>query len=184
MLFKKLKSWLVKEPTTTTTTTPPRAADPSNSPKIGTVDRIPSSSSSSSSPPHKILHLGASESGKSTILKSFIQTVQGDALNGKAELYRRVIFGNMIRSMQGILEEMKRLDTIISLADDDDDSSNEYHHDVQIILAQPRLLEPESLSKEAGSAIQCLWKDENVRKTLLRFRHDMYVDCPATDCAA
>lgn len=144
-------------------------------PKVRSVD--------DSSRHGKILHLGASESGKSTVLKSFVRTVDGDdaaALdNTKGISYRRIIFGNVIRSMQNILEEMERLD--ISLAD----SSNGDH--VRTILAQPKLLleeKTERLGKEVESAIQHLWKDGNVRMTLSRFRHDMYVDCPATDCAA
>ena len=115
---------------------------------------------SPSANPAKVLLLGSSCSGKSTILKSIAQACE-DCWTPEARLsFKEIIFSNTVQSMQVILEAMESLEMPL------EDSRNEYH--VQTIFMQPAQNEEDYLDVEVCIAIEGLWMDSGVKAAFER----------------
>ena len=108
----------------------------------------------------KILLLGSSESGKSSLLKSFKIALEGSYNLDERICFKDIIFSNIVQSMRVILEAMETFELPL------DFEKNEYH--VQTIFMQPIFIESGSLSREVWKAIEALWKDRGVREAFER----------------
>ncbi|KAL9117504.1 MAG: hypothetical protein Q9187_005958 [Circinaria calcarea] len=102
----------------------------------------------------RVLLLGASESGKTTILKSLQLLLRGGYTLAELGVFKKIIFSYMIQSMRVLLEEMEGLEMPL------DDQKNVDH--VSTILMQPVAMEVESLAPGVMDAMTALWKDSNV----------------------
>jgi len=117
-----------------------------------------------SKPPreHKVLLLGTSESGKSTLLKTAKLLFHSGYSLKERQSFRESIFSNTVQAMRLILEAMESLELPL------DDKRNECH--VQTIFMQPAQIEGERLSPEVPYAIRMLWKDSGVKAVFERSR--------------
>ena len=108
----------------------------------------------------KVLLLGTSESGKSTLLKSIKLFLEGPYSLGELESFKELIFSNMLWSMRVILDEMEKSGMYF------EDQKNEYY--VQTIDMAPNHMEIESLESNITDAIRELWKDGGVLECFKR----------------
>ena len=108
----------------------------------------------------KVLILGSSDAGKSTLLKSMRLFCGGSHSDLESKLYKEIIFSNLVVNMRAILEEMKSQE--ISLETD----ANKYH--AETIFRQPYCMEVDSLPPRVTSAIAALWKDSCVQRCFRR----------------
>lgn len=109
-----------------------------------------------------LIHSGAGESGKSTILKQMKLIHEGSYSRDERESFKEIIFSNTVQSMRVILEAMEGLDIPL------DDQRAEYH--VQTIFMQPAQIEGDSLPADVGGAIEALWNDAGVQECFRRSR--------------
>lgn len=115
----------------------------------------------------KILFLGSSESGKSTLLKTTKLLFEGTYSQDERNMFKEIIFSNTVLTMRVILEAMEWLGIPL------EDQRAEYH--VQTIFMQPAQIEGDSLPPEVGTAIAVLWGDAGVRTAFGRSRE--YQQC-------
>jgi hypothetical protein len=108
----------------------------------------------------KVLLLGISETGKSSLLKSFKIALEGSCTLDERISFKDIIFSNIVQSMRVILEAMEKFELPL------DFEKNAYH--VQTIFMQPISIESDSLSREVWQAIEALWKDKGVREAFER----------------
>ena len=111
----------------------------------------------------KMLILGLSESGKSTLLKSLKLHLEGPYAPVDRSAFKHIIFSNAVQSMRVVLEAMESLGLPL---EDGLNSSNKYH--VRTIFMQPAQLEVEQLPSEVVDAIETLYRDSGVRGYLAR----------------
>ncbi|MCJ1377204.1 guanine nucleotide-binding protein subunit alpha [Xylographa soralifera] len=116
----------------------------------------------------KTLILGASQSGKSTLLKSLKLHMEGPYTLSERESFKDIIFSNTVQSMRVILEAMESLELALG------NSQNMYH--VQTILMQPAQLETMQLSTDVVDAIERLYVDSGVEECLKRVREYQLTD--------
>lgn len=109
-----------------------------------------------------MIHLGAGESGKSTILKQMKLIHEGSYSRDERESFKEIIFSNTVQSMRVILEAMEGLDIPL------DDQRAEYY--VQTIFMQPAQIEGDCLPADVGGAIESLWNDAGVQECFRRSR--------------
>ncbi len=109
----------------------------------------------------KILLLGTSESGKSTLLKSLKLS--------ERIFFTEIIFDIVIQSMRVILEAMEGLEIPLET------SQNGAH--VVTIFMQPRYPEQYTLSPDVTEAIKILWQDTGVVTCFQRSREYQLPDC-------
>lgn len=122
-------------------------------------------SETQSSPPAqqtKVLFLGTSESGKSTLLKTLKLAFGGNFNLEERLCFKDIIFSNTVQSMRVILEAMEFLEIPIY--------GHKTEHYVLTIFMQPAQIEDDSLSLEVCEAIEELWKDGGVKKAFERSR--------------
>lgn len=110
----------------------------------------------------KLLILGASESGKSTLLKSMKLFYEGLYTEEERKSFSEIIFSNIAASVRTILEAMETLE--LSL----DDERNENH--AWTISMQPSSIESEFMLLEVADAIKSLARDAGFLATLRRRR--------------
>ncbi|KAJ3575006.1 hypothetical protein NP233_g1371 [Leucocoprinus birnbaumii] len=103
----------------------------------------------------KILLLGASDTGKSTVLKQMKLIYEGGYMQEEREGYKEIIFTNAVSSMRATLEAMVDLGLQVA-------PQNSRRKDV--ILSAP--LHVESLSLTVIGAIENLWRDAAVRNAV------------------
>ena len=120
---------------------------------------------------HKVLLLGTSESGKSTVLKSMKLVLEGSYTSQECDAFKEIVFGNTVQSMRVVLEAMESLELPL------DDQRNGYH--AQTIFMQPAKIEEEYLSEKIRLAIETLWKDSGVRQAFGRSREYQLNDAAA-----
>lgn len=106
----------------------------------------------------KTLILGASESGKSTLLKSLQLHMEGPYSPEGRAAFKEIIFSSAVQSMREILEEMEFLEMPL------ENKLDENH--VQTIFMQPSQLEVEQLPTEVVDAIKILYMDPGIRECL------------------
>jgi guanine nucleotide-binding protein subunit alpha len=119
----------------------------------------------------KILLLGISESGKSTLLKSINLLFQGSFTSWERDMYKRTIFSNMVQGMKILLKTME--DREIPF----DDQQAECY--AKTIFMQPAEIEEGQLSEEVRLAIEVLWKDRGVRDAFEKTRDFQLSDAAA-----
>ena len=117
----------------------------------------------------RVLVLGTSESGKSTLLKSLRLLHEGPYTTSERISFAEIVFSNVILSMRVILEAMESLEIPLEL------SQNEEH--VATINIQARCVEQDNLSPAVTKAIRILWQDTGVVKTFQRSREYQLCDC-------
>ncbi|OBZ91358.1 Guanine nucleotide-binding protein subunit alpha [Choanephora cucurbitarum] len=108
----------------------------------------------------KLLMLGAGESGKSTVLKQMKLIHEGDYSLEEKELYKKVVYCNIVQSMRVILSAMQEMD--IQLEDEEAEKCRES------IDTLP--MQVQSLSEEQFDALKILWQDHNLKSVLRRNR--------------
>ncbi|KAI0424573.1 G-protein alpha subunit-domain-containing protein [Xylaria sp. FL1042] len=102
----------------------------------------------------KLLILGTSESGKTTVLQGMKLVFEGTYTQEEKLAFRDIIWSNIVMSTRVVLEAMESL--LIPL----NDERMEYH--VQTIFMQPTLTE--TPNREAVTAISALWRDEGFQE--------------------
>jgi len=117
----------------------------------------------------KILLLGTSESGKSTLLKSLKLLHEGPYTTSERIFFTEIIFDIVIQSMRVILEAMEGLEIPLET------SQNGAH--VVTIFMQPRYPEQYTLSPDVTEAIKILWQDTGVVTCFQRSREYQLPDC-------
>lgn len=123
-------------------------------------------------PNSKILLLGALESGKSTLLKSMKLHWEGTYTRDQRETFRKIIFTNVVGSMQVILEAMKTLELCLDREDNEPA--------VGIILRHPCPIVDDTLSlaPEVGHSLKSLWADAGVQYAYGRRReYHLNINC-------
>ena len=115
---------------------------------------------------HKVLLLGTSESGKSTVFKSLKILLEGPSNLTERKSFKENIFSDMTQSMRHILKEMENLKMLLN-----DQKTKDR---VQTIFMQPE--DTESLSSEVADAIKALWKDGGVLECFRRSRKYWLMD--------
>ncbi|KIX95466.1 uncharacterized protein Z520_08983 [Fonsecaea multimorphosa CBS 102226] len=124
------------------------------------VDKWPWSCRKSRRKEVKILMLGAGDSGKSTVLKQ-LKLINGGGYSGEDRWYfKGVIFANMVRSMQAILEAMDVFEIPFANPTVDRHATT--------IFAQTQRTAPAELSPEVYLAIRVLWADGGVQECFSR----------------
>ena len=113
-------------------------------------------------PDVKILLLGTSESGKSTLLKGMKLFYEGPYTEDESRSFSKIIFSNVCQSVRAVLEAMESLEMPLGSTD------SEYH--VQTIFMQPTQIEGDSMPLEIGMAIEVLARDEGIQAGLERRR--------------
>jgi len=103
----------------------------------------------------KVLLLGSGDSGKSTILKQMrlIHRLPFDAR--EIEHYRQLVFNNLTRGMQALLESMDDMEIKLS------EELQEY---IEMIENAPDLRDGEPFPMTFYDPLKTLWADENVQK--------------------
>ena len=104
----------------------------------------------------KLLLLGAGESGKSTIAKQMKILYQEEYTDGETEVYRDLVFPNVVQSMMAIVKAMASLE--IELENPDRQS------DIKIVQNASRSVNGFEMSGEIGEALQRLWADAGIRE--------------------
>ena len=104
----------------------------------------------------KLLFLGATESGKSTVLNQMRLLCQRDYTPSERESFKPAIFSIVVKLMRNIVKAMNELDLTL------DDKAGEHYF--QNILSQP--LDPKwnTLPSEVIDAINFLWMDSGVQR--------------------
>ncbi|OAL20998.1 hypothetical protein AYO22_08418 [Fonsecaea multimorphosa] len=103
---------------------------------------------------------GAGDSGKSTVLKQ-LKLINGGGYSGEDRWYfKGVIFANMVRSMQAILEAMDVFEIPFANPTVDRHATT--------IFAQTQRTAPAELSPEVYLAIRVLWADGGVQECFSR----------------
>ncbi|KAL9084905.1 MAG: hypothetical protein Q9165_007858 [Trypethelium subeluteriae] len=119
----------------------------------------------------KILHLGPSESGKSTLMKLWKLLFEGKYSREARESFKGIIFSNIVQSMRTILEAMESLGIPL------EHESREHH--VHTVFMQPVRMDNDSLPEGLGTALKDLWTDEGVRIAYSRRDEYQLIDCIA-----
>jgi guanine nucleotide-binding protein subunit alpha len=103
----------------------------------------------------KVLLLGSGDSGKSTILKQMrlIHRIPFDAR--EIEGYRQLVFNNLTRGMQALLESMEDMDIKLS------EENQEY---IELIENAPDLRDGEPFPQSFYEPLKTLWADRNVQQ--------------------
>ena len=117
----------------------------------------------------KVLLLGTSESGKSTLMKSLKLLHEGPWTTSERISFAEIVFNNVIQSMRVILEAMDELEIPLEI------SQNQEH--VATIFMQPHCLEQNTLSPDVTEAIRSLWQDAGVVTCFQRSREYQLSDC-------
>ena len=117
-------------------------------------------------PPRKILILGTSESGKSTLLKALHVSLKKYSLADRLS-FREIIWSNVVQSTRVVLEAMESLELPL------EDQRAEYH--VQTIFMQPAQCDWEDLDDSSWptdvlKAILVLWLDSGFQHAYKRRR--------------
>ncbi|KZP22079.1 heterotrimeric G-protein alpha subunit, GPA2-like protein [Athelia psychrophila] len=107
----------------------------------------------------KVLLLGSGDSGKSTILKQMrlIHRIPFD--EREIEMYRQLVFNNLTRGMQALLESMEDME--LEVAPDNVDY-------IDLIENAPDLRDSEPFPTTFYEPLQSLWADKNVQKAWSR----------------
>ncbi|KAI1356966.1 G-alpha-domain-containing protein [Xylaria sp. FL0043] len=99
----------------------------------------------------RLLILGTSESGKSTVLQGMKLVLEGTYTQEEKLSFREIIWSNIIMSIRVVLDAMEDLHIPL------DDERMEYH--VQTIFMQPAVVET-TPNSEVVEAVSSLWLDE------------------------
>jgi guanine nucleotide-binding protein subunit alpha len=103
----------------------------------------------------KVLLLGSGDSGKSTILKQ-MRLIHRIPFDGpEIEHYRQLVFNNLTRGMQALLESMEDMEIKLS------DELQEY---IEMIENAPDLRDGEPFPMTFFDPLKTLWADGNVQK--------------------
>ncbi|KAF2689823.1 G-protein complex alpha subunit GpaA/FadA [Lentithecium fluviatile CBS 122367] len=113
-------------------------------------------------PTPKILILGTSESGKSTLLKALRLCLQEPYTLDERLSYREIIWSNVVQSARVVLEAMESLELPL------ENDTNEYH--VQTIFMQPSQYEDCPPGSEVIHAVKLLWDDAGFQDAFNRRR--------------
>lgn len=116
----------------------------------------------------KVLLLGASESGKTTLLESLKLLHEGPYTTSERMSFTKTVFGIVIHNMCVILQAMERLEIPLEI------SQNEEH---VTICMQLLCLEEVTLSPDVTEAIKTLWQDAGVVTCFQRSREYQLLDC-------
>ncbi|KAI8987124.1 guanine nucleotide binding protein, alpha subunit [Pilobolus umbonatus] len=117
----------------------------------------------------KLLLLGASESGKSTLLKQ-MRMIHHDGLTEEVRMsYRGIIYKNIILSIKAVVVAMDRLN--IKLTDPD-----QYQGDYDLIYSLPSQLVFDQFPCVIGKAIGHIWHDEGIKKAYRRHNEYQLID--------
>ena len=116
----------------------------------------------------KVLLLGTSQSGKSTLLRSMKLLLDGPYTLGERERFKIPIFSIVTGNMRRILDAME------SLQMDLDDQENEDH--VKTIYMQPESMNMKCLPPEVTDAIKALWRDSSVLMCFKISQDHPYID--------
>jgi len=103
----------------------------------------------------KVLLLGSGDSGKSTILKQMrlIHRIEFD--DREIEGYRQLVFNNLTRGMQSLLESMVDMDLKLSAENQD------Y---IELIETAPDIRDGEPFPKSFYDPLKSLWIDKNAQE--------------------
>ncbi|KAI7862109.1 guanine nucleotide binding protein, alpha subunit [Spinellus fusiger] len=105
----------------------------------------------------KMLLLGAGESGKSTILKQMKLIHDGGYTIVERKAYKKIIFSNILQSMQKILKTMKSNGVWLN-------NAVNWNYAALITELSPHITEKE-FSSDIIMAIKILWDDPNLQTT-------------------
>ncbi|KAI8370016.1 guanine nucleotide-binding protein subunit alpha [Blakeslea trispora] len=108
----------------------------------------------------KLLMLGAGESGKSTVLKQMKLIHEGDYSIEEKEMYKKIVYSNIIQSMRVILDAMQKMNVQF-----EDEEAEQYR---DCINALP--MQVQSLSEVDFRALKALWQDQGLKSVLRRSR--------------
>lgn len=107
----------------------------------------------------KVLLLGSGDSGKSTILKQMRLIHKIPFNEHEIEMYRQLVFNNLTRGMQALLEAMEDME--LKLAE-------ENHDYIDLIENAPDLRDGEAFPESFYQPLLSLWQDPNVQKAWSR----------------
>ena len=108
----------------------------------------------------KVLLLGSSESGKSTLLKSMKLWFEGDFTEEERHSFKEAIFSNVVLSMKTLLDAMENREMELDCM--------EHEQHAGVIWSQAILKECENLPEAVHTAIRVLWSDSGVREAYRR----------------
>jgi len=103
---------------------------------------------------HKLLLLGAGESGKSTILKQVKLLYLGGFNSEERNMYRAAVERNVIQNMQGLIEAAKKWDIKLQHDSEANFLAGLEEADVDKFV----------IDEKVASAIKALWKESGVQK--------------------
>ena len=109
----------------------------------------------------KLLILGSSESGKSTLLKGMRRYTEGDYNREESISFSEIIWSNIVQSFRVILEFMEALEIPLQYL------TNQYT--VETIFMQPAQIE-DNFPPEVAMAVTKLWDDAGVKEAYRRRR--------------
>lgn len=109
----------------------------------------------------KLLILGSSESGKSTLLKGMKLYTDGGYTREERVSFSDIIWSNTVQSIRVIVDAMEFLGIPLQY------ETNEYH--IQTIFMQPAQID-DNLPPEVGTAVIKLWADAGVQEAYRRRR--------------
>ena len=123
--------------------------------KLGRIEETPENGNRLATTKAKVLILGSSKAGKSTLVES-MRLWERTYSSCERESAKEIIFSILVTTMRGILEEMDSRG--MSLETD----ANQFH--IAIISRQPDFMAFDALPPQVTSAIAALWRDSGVRR--------------------
>ncbi|KAG9104676.1 hypothetical protein FRC06_000062 [Ceratobasidium sp. 370] len=107
----------------------------------------------------KVLLLGSGDSGKSTVLKQ-MRVIHNDQFTPQEiESYRQLVFSNIVRGLQMLLDALPKLDSSIS---------PQNAPLVALIRSTPELRDDEPYPEQLLQPLQAIWGDPQVQQGWLR----------------
>lgn len=122
--------------------------------------------------PLRVLILGTSESGKSTLVKSILAS-QGYYTDDVRRICKPNICNNIVESMRSIITAMK----ILPLEDAEIETSDIFEGHCRTVLESDFLSDDDLLSPRITFAITELWKHPRIKKVLERSDEFCMMDC-------